>query len=196
MRHALDERYDRQPVEAAKCNLGSGEDYRKGDWVNVDYNDRYDPDVVHDLNDQWPFADNSFTLVVANHIFEHLDDPFFQFKEAQRVLQPGGTLRVTVPLGINAATDMTHKHEWTYDSPLQFAANWEQLCRPGDYQFDPPTDLRLVGRDCELTAHRPFGFLGPLGSRLLDAYPGVWVSDWPFSSAELTATYRLPEVRR
>ena len=34
-----------------KLNLGSGTDFRQGeDWINLDYNSQYHPQVVHDLN--------------------------------------------------------------------------------------------------------------------------------------------------
>lgn len=37
-----------------------------------------------------PFADESFDLVTANMVVEHLDDPDSQFGEVARVLRPGG----------------------------------------------------------------------------------------------------------
>lgn len=37
-----------------------------------------------------PFPDQSFDLVTANMVVEHLDDPATQFAEIGRVLQPGG----------------------------------------------------------------------------------------------------------
>jgi SAM-dependent methyltransferase len=37
-----------------------------------------------------PFADESFDVVTANMVVEHLDDPFTQFAEVARVLSPGG----------------------------------------------------------------------------------------------------------
>lgn len=37
-----------------------------------------------------PFRSNSFTLVTANMVVEHLDNPQEQFREVNRVLKPGG----------------------------------------------------------------------------------------------------------
>lgn len=172
-----------------RLNIGSGEDYRKY-WVNLDYNDRYDPDVVHDLREGWPFPDNAFSLVSARHVFEHLPDLDYQFREAARVIRPDGHLEVTVPIGINAITDMTHVQRWTADSGLQFAHNWQEWCSVGDYQFDPPPYFNLVDREIELTGHGPLWFMGPLGNWLLEHKPpGVWTSGWLGTSGEVTFVY-------
>jgi SAM-dependent methyltransferase len=42
------------------------------------------------LADNLPFADESFDLVTANMVVEHLRDPLVEFREIARVLRPGG----------------------------------------------------------------------------------------------------------
>ncbi len=42
--------------------------------------------------DIWPFNDNSIDCVVSNQVVEHLSDLDHYFKEAARVLKPGGIL--------------------------------------------------------------------------------------------------------
>jgi SAM-dependent methyltransferase len=44
-----------------------------------------------------PFADESFDLVTANMVVEHLDDPVTQFTEVARVLKPGGIFLFHTP---------------------------------------------------------------------------------------------------
>ncbi|AHG90042.1 Methyltransferase type 11 [Gemmatirosa kalamazoonensis] len=46
---------------------------------------------------QLPFADDTFDLVTANMVVEHLDDPAAQFAEVRRVLRPGGAFLFHTP---------------------------------------------------------------------------------------------------
>ena len=43
-----------------------------------------------------PFSDNTFDLVIANHMLYHLDDPEAALKEFARVLRKGGRLRASL----------------------------------------------------------------------------------------------------
>ncbi len=51
-----------------------------------------------------PFADNSFDLITANMVFEHLDNPEKQLKEILRALKPGGTLLFHTPNALGYGT--------------------------------------------------------------------------------------------
>lgn len=55
--------------------------------------------LVHDLSKGIPFADNTIKAVYNSHILEHIDrDKAHLFlKEANRVLIPGGIIRIVVP---------------------------------------------------------------------------------------------------
>lgn len=44
-----------------------------------------------------PWEDNSFDLITAWEVFEHLENPHFIFHEITRVLKPGGTLIISMP---------------------------------------------------------------------------------------------------
>ena len=48
-----------------------------------------------DLNGFWPFADNSFDVVHAAQVIEHLHNTRLFVEEIKRVLKPGGTAIVT-----------------------------------------------------------------------------------------------------
>jgi len=51
-----------------------------------------------DLNrDRMPFADDSFDLVVASHVIEHLEKPVDFFADCVRVCKPGGFVYVECP---------------------------------------------------------------------------------------------------
>ncbi len=107
-----------------KLNLGCGEDKKEG-YVNVDFHDHVQPDVVHNLNQlPYPFPDNSFELVEAFHILEHLDRPFEIMKELHRIMKPGGLLHIKVPHFSRALTHSEHKAGFDVVFPYYFNKNF------------------------------------------------------------------------
>lgn len=55
------------------------------------------PDVVADIRDL-PFPGASFDLLLCNHVLEHIVEDDRAIAELHRVLRPGGTALVTVPV--------------------------------------------------------------------------------------------------
>ena len=53
--------------------------------------------VIGDAQDLSGLSDNSVDFVVANHLFEHLEDPIRGLEEMVRVLRPGGALYLALP---------------------------------------------------------------------------------------------------
>jgi ubiquinone/menaquinone biosynthesis C-methylase UbiE len=47
--------------------------------------------VLCDLNEDFPFDDAQFDVVLAMMVVEHLFDPFHSFKEIARICRPGGS---------------------------------------------------------------------------------------------------------
>lgn len=80
--------------------------------------DLKDADIISDLNETWPFDDNSVGLVRAIDVFEHLKDPLHTMKELYRVLAPGGWALIQVPStdGRGAFQDPSHKSFWNENS--------------------------------------------------------------------------------
>ena len=80
-------------------NCGSGQRPFEKPWTNVDIQEKWKPDVVADWRDMPMFEDESAEIIVAHHTIEHVGcgeaKPFFL--EACRILQPGGSLIITVP---------------------------------------------------------------------------------------------------
>ncbi|MDD4994891.1 MAG: methyltransferase domain-containing protein [Patescibacteria group bacterium] len=103
-----------------KLNLGCGAS-KKSDYINVDINPLVSPDVIHDLNSlPYPFESNSFDLIEAYHVLEHLDKPFEVMKEMHRILRDGGILKLKVPHFSRGFTHAQHAHGFDVAFPLYF----------------------------------------------------------------------------
>jgi len=80
-------------------NIGCG--FAKFSAKNVTNMDGYDicsPDVVWDLNKTpLPFEDNTFDLILANHILEHVDKWWECFVDMGRILKNGGVIEIWLP---------------------------------------------------------------------------------------------------
>lgn len=73
-----------------KINLGCGGNLLTG-WDNYDLN--------VDITKPLPFADNSASFILAEHVVEHTTTPDSVrfFRECNRVLEPFGVVRIAVP---------------------------------------------------------------------------------------------------
>jgi predicted SAM-dependent methyltransferase len=82
-----------------RLNVGSSGEHVEG-WISADL--FRDPDgrcLRMDAAKPWPFQDGSAEAVNSEHMIEHLERdaaPLF-FKEAFRVLRPGGVIRTSTP---------------------------------------------------------------------------------------------------
>jgi SAM-dependent methyltransferase len=66
-------------------------------YLSMDIDDRYGtPDVIS--SEFLPFPDDSFDLVLFTEAFHYVTDPKAGVAELKRVIRPGGTLVLTVPL--------------------------------------------------------------------------------------------------
>lgn len=74
--------------------------YICGDLFTEGY--RY-PDHVKNINIlHIPYSDNTFDLVICNHVLEHIPNDMDAMKELQRVLRPGGKAILQVPISKNS----------------------------------------------------------------------------------------------
>lgn len=84
--------------------------------VGVDVDERagrenryVDEFVLADLDQPLPFPDDSFDLVYANFVVEHLEDPEHTFAEWRRVLRPGGQLVLLTSNRANPVMALAHR---------------------------------------------------------------------------------------
>lgn len=87
-------------------NLGAGATRpQNAEWTNVDNwegggHEVNEPNFVrHDLRERLPFEDNTFDGCLLSHVIEHMDCQagLKLFREAKRVLRPGGCFMVSTP---------------------------------------------------------------------------------------------------
>jgi predicted SAM-dependent methyltransferase len=66
--------------------------------IGVDYSDRHNADVIHDLNvSPYPFKSNTIDQVYLDNVLEHLYKPMQVMEEIHRITKPGGIAKVIVP---------------------------------------------------------------------------------------------------
>jgi SAM-dependent methyltransferase len=105
-------------LEPKKLNLGCDFDYKEG-WINLDFHTNLKADVIHDLNNfPWPFKDNTFKFILANHVIEHLREIPKVMNELWRISKPGAIIKIVVPYfnNFNSFRDVTHINFFTWDT--------------------------------------------------------------------------------
>jgi SAM-dependent methyltransferase len=119
-----------------KLNLGSGSFYKDG-YVNVDLSPAAKPDVVHDLGAfPYPFADDEFDLVEADHCLEHLPDPFAAMREIHRITKNGGAVRIRVPHFSRGFTHADHKAGFDVTFPYYFRKDFPPGYQGVEFQLE------------------------------------------------------------
>lgn len=91
-------------MNSDKLNIGSGQRRFDNDygWVNIDCVSRPGqiPDLICDVGrDVMPYGDGTMKITVLHHVLEHFrcGEADKVLKECYRVLEPGGSLIITIP---------------------------------------------------------------------------------------------------
>lgn len=86
------------------------------------------PSVVANDAEHLTFASNSFDLVIASEVLEHLWNPHNFFDEAYRVLRADGYLIIETPEGKGSLLYDDHKNYFTVESVKQTLGSRFTLC--------------------------------------------------------------------
>ena len=103
-----------------KLNLGCGKIIKKG-WVNVDIQKGDGIDKSFDFDKfPYPFQTSAFDFVLADNVFEHLNDIPKVLDELHRISKGNAQIEIIVPYYHckGAFNDASHKHffnETTFD---------------------------------------------------------------------------------
>ena len=103
-------------------NLGCGPCIYPRPWVNADILTYMKPHVQMDVEAPWPWPQNTFDEVRADHIAEHCSDKMHFIRELWRVCRCGAFVRVSVPKDTwpQFWDDPTHKGHWTPETLTWF----------------------------------------------------------------------------
>ena len=101
--------------------------------------------VAHDLNDlPWPWEDNSFDLIVACAVFEHLRNTLIDtVNECWRILRPGGVLHMKLPYWDSDTSYRDPTHYWRFS--LRTCDLFDPDTKYGhDYRFYPTQKWKII----------------------------------------------------
>ncbi len=112
-----------------------------------------------------PFPENSFDMVMCNHILEHVSDDRLAMRELYRVLKPGGWGIVQVP--IDRKLKMTAEDPSVTD-PKEREKLYGQYDHVRQYGLDYPERLREAGF---MVVEEDFAATLPAGERKLYSLP-------------------------
>lgn len=99
--------------------IGCGKHKVFHDSIGMDKSPYSDADIIRDIARGIPFSDNTFDIVVAIEVIEHIEkyvDLIFLFNEVHRVLVPQGKFCFTTPNGIHSFNHITHHRMFTPNS--------------------------------------------------------------------------------
>lgn len=130
--------------QPSRINLGSGKDYKPG-WLNLDVQDRAEPDAVLDLaqplrlpmvidsryGGQIELAAASIDTLYANNVLEHVPNLTLLMTNALALLKDGGRFEIEVPYerALTAWQDPTHvralnENSWVYYTDWFWYLGW------------------------------------------------------------------------
>ncbi len=93
-------------------DLGCGNKKVRG-AIGVDIEKKSQADVICDLEEySLPFENDSFDIIYARHVLEHIGDILSLMKEIHRIGKPNASLFIETPhfSSYSSFTDFTHKH--------------------------------------------------------------------------------------
>jgi len=134
-----------------------------------------------------PFADDSFDLVTANMVFEHVETPLGLLTEIRRVLKPGGRMIVLTPnwLDIVSLTASAIPNRWHPAIVSSVEARSRSEVYPTHFRFNRPSKVESLLREAgftdskiELLEHPDAYSHVPIVARIETAWHRL-ASGWP-----------------
>jgi predicted SAM-dependent methyltransferase len=112
--------------EKYRIDIGCGSpEQRYGkNFIGIDINPDYHPDILHDVEKGIPFKDKSVVFINSDNSLEHTKNPYYVLQEMYRVLDKEGKVRLVLPncqyfplLFINLFYDLNKFWHWYMNLP-------------------------------------------------------------------------------
>lgn len=168
-----------------KLNLGCGQFPKEG-YVNLDIDKNSLADIICDLNKfPYPLKDNSFELIVADHVLEHLNYTFKVMQELSCILTTNGKLIIRVPHFSRGFTHPDHKIGFDVSFPFYFSKEFKGGYTGVEFRLET-VRLRWFAQEYlkRTILSRPifvtFKILGKILDRLANASPFFCSRCWCF----------------
>jgi SAM-dependent methyltransferase len=110
--------------------------------TGIDVNPNTEADVIHDLDVvPYPFADDTFDLVIAHHVLEHLERPLEVLQELHRICRSGARVDIVTPHFSSPTSwaDPTHRHHFS-------SRSFDYLVAGTQYDFYSSARFRVARR--------------------------------------------------
>jgi SAM-dependent methyltransferase len=133
-------------------------------------------DRVMNLDEAWDLEDNSFDVIVAHQVFEHIQDPCKFLKQLHRIAKPGALIFIAVPhfSSSNSYKDPTHRRH--------LSVLWSDSICEDNYLKTIVGGFETVTR--ELTFGKGFG----------DAMARFYIKRHGFAKYERRAAFKYPAI--
>lgn len=145
--------------EGLKLNIGSGKDWR-ADFINADIQPEKNPDWVLDITNvpwgqsvstrlgKFKVERESFSVILANDVLEHIPDLVKAMTNCKDLLKPGGQMHIHVPYDLSrgAWQDPTHvrafnENSWLYYTDWHWYLNWKDRFTLTSLTFHKNSDI-------------------------------------------------------
>ena len=189
-----------------KVDLGCGNAKPEG-FIGVDCCQGDAVDIISDLSQTFPFADNSVDWVRAYDCIEHLPDRIHTMNEIWRICKDGALVDLLVPStdGRGAFQDPTHVSFWNINSFQYFsveAPGYLALCQRYGFRgafsiisLDSIESARqVIHVHAVLQVIKDYEFLGEKGSQT--SLPNKSVNIIVFPDWEQPEEYLFSELRK
>ena len=142
--------------EPIYLNIGCGSTIFPKPWINLDGRDMPGVDCISGI-DKLPFPDDTFDIVYASHVIEHVkrNDLEAVLKEWVRVTKPDGVVRIATP-DFEKAIEVYISSDKRIENILGLIVGGQSYDYECHYTIFDKRSLSLLMEKCGLTAIHPW----------------------------------------